>query len=390
MRRNDILQWLWANYQWDWWWRCAVDRWTCAFCRESRPTSTAWSARTNFFGGARHRWSAWEWGSWVDWWTAFFLQRVVAHLQHDEQERTSSEEPGLGDAQHGLSQSPGTPGERSIGDHQYEELELTDAERPYADVSDQPRQHDQQEQVSPNERGLGDAQHEGSELPDAPRGIGRCGDRLGRWALTGVMIGDRMCLQNEPHAASMVNWRSKASTRVCRSTFAGETMACGDALETALFLTGLLISCVEAGIVAEKDAGKKTPLHLMTDCRSLCDHLHREGVPRPPSERRLAVELAAIRQALAVEGRHQWSQRHGEGEVRPDRPLKPPIHWLPTDCQWADISTKKMNSKSWWQLITMYHFQARPSELAAVLAQHTTGTRVVSAWKATLPVGRQP
>jgi hypothetical protein len=33
-------------------------------------------------------------------------------------------------------------------------------------------------------------------------------------------------------------------------------MACGDALETALFLTGLLISCVEAGIVAEKDAGK--------------------------------------------------------------------------------------------------------------------------------------
>lgn len=111
---------------------------------------------------------------------SFFLQRVVAHLQHDEQERTSSEEPGLGDAQHGLSQSPGTPGERSIGDHQYEELELTDAERPYADVSDQPRQHDQQEQVSPNERGLGDAQHEGSELPDAPRGIGRCGDRLGR------------------------------------------------------------------------------------------------------------------------------------------------------------------------------------------------------------------
>ncbi|CAL1159780.1 unnamed protein product [Cladocopium goreaui] len=89
--------------------------------------------------------------------------------QHDQQERASSEEPGLGDAQHALSQSPG---ERSIGDHQCEELELTDAERPSADVSDQSQQHDQQEQVSPNERGLGDAQHEGSELLDAPPGMG--------------------------------------------------------------------------------------------------------------------------------------------------------------------------------------------------------------------------
>ena len=49
-----------------------------------------------------------------------------------------------------------------------------------------------------------------------------------------VMIADQKVLQNKPGNASVVDWRSKASSRVCRSTFAGETMACGEALETAL------------------------------------------------------------------------------------------------------------------------------------------------------------
>ena len=128
-------------------------------------------------------------------------------------------------------------------------------------------------------------------------------------------------------------------------------MACGDALETALFLRGLLVSFRDGDLLSEKTAGERLPMHLFTDCKSLYDHLHREGVPRPPSEKRLAIELAAIRQALTVEGRHQWKEKHGSGEVRPDRPLKVPIHWLPTDKQWADILTKKMTSTLWWQSI---------------------------------------
>ena len=185
-----------------------------------------------------------------------------------------------------------------------------------------------------------------------------------------VMIGDKKCLNNQPNPASMVDWRSKSSTRVCRSTFAGETMACGDALEMALFLRGLMVSFLHGGLVMENDAGKVLPLHLMTDCRSLYDHLHREGVPRPPSEKRLAIELAAIRQALSIEGRHQWAEKHGAGEIRPDRPLKPPIHWLPTDRQLADVLTKKMAATTWWQMIGegwlsfpfMVHSQHREAE----------------------------
>ena len=163
-----------------------------------------------------------------------------------------------------------------------------------------------------------------------------------------VMVGDERCMQNSQHPGCMVDWRSKASTRVCRSTFAGETMACGDALETALFIRGLLVSFRDGDLLSEREAGGRLPLHLFTDCKSLYDHLHREGVPRPPSEKRLAIELAAIRQALTAEGRHQWQKKFGQGEIRPDKPLKPRIDWLPTDKQWADVLTKKMTSTTWW------------------------------------------
>ena len=166
-----------------------------------------------------------------------------------------------------------------------------------------------------------------------------------------VMVGHKDCLSNEEGACSFVDWKSKASTRVCRSTFAGETMACGDALESALYLRGLLASFLTGKIVEERAGGALVPIHLFTDCKSLYDHLHKDGVPRPPSEKRLAIELAAIRQTLAVEAQHQWFQRFGGGEARPDKPKKPPIHWLPTDQQWADLLTKKMSATTWWEAI---------------------------------------
>ena len=118
-------------------------------------------------------------------------------------------------------------------------------------------------------------------------------------------------------------------------------MACGDALEGALFLRGLLVSFLHGKLVPEGEAGKHVPLHLFTDCRSLFDHLHRDGIPKPPSEERLAIELAAIRQDLAVESKHPWIKKHGHVPLRP-------IHWLPTDQQWSDIFTKKMSGTTWW------------------------------------------
>ncbi|CAL1173709.1 unnamed protein product [Cladocopium goreaui] len=170
MRRNDILQWLRAN-------EIIIDDDDAQLTDEHGLSAESRgqplqhdqqeqiSSEENCVGGDQHENEDPE----LSGEQRFLAEGNDPPPQHDQQERASSEEPGLGDAQHALSQSPG---ERSIGDHQCEELELTDAERPSADVSDQSQQHDQQEQVSPNERGLGDAQHEGSELPDAPPGMG--------------------------------------------------------------------------------------------------------------------------------------------------------------------------------------------------------------------------
>ena len=65
-------------------------------------------------------------------------------------------------------------------------------------------------------------------------------------------------------------------------------------------------------------------LKCISDCKSLFDHLHREGVPRVPSDKRLAIDLAALRQAFS------WETING----------KIPLYWVPTNFQLADILTK--------------------------------------------------
>ena len=71
-----------------------------------------------------------------------------------------------------------------------------------------------------------------------------------------VMIVDTCVVENKTGEATVVDWKSKASSRICRTIFAGETMACGDALETCLYLRSLLLSFIHGRLVLEKDAGK--------------------------------------------------------------------------------------------------------------------------------------
>ena len=63
------------------------------------------------------------------------------------------------------------------------------------------------------------------------------------------------------------------------------------------------------------------PILCLSDCRSLYDHLNRQGIPRVPSDKRLAVDLAALRQGLRAE---KWGQNL-------------PIGWIPGTLQRADI-----------------------------------------------------
>jgi hypothetical protein len=167
-----------------------------------------------------------------------------------------------------------------------------------------------------------------------------------------VLVADKCVVENQAGRASLIDWRSKASAEICRSTIVGETMACGYALETCLYLRSLMLSFIHGRLIHEKDAGKYVNIHLCTDCKSLYDHLHKAGTPKPPAERRLALDLAVIRQSLQVEAKHQWKKVYGDGQVRPDKPCEPSLHWVPADKELADILTKRMRADAWWATLS--------------------------------------
>ena len=172
-----------------------------------------------------------------------------------------------------------------------------------------------------------------------------------------TMVMDRRCLGLQEGGSAMIDWRSKASGRVCRSTFAGETLACSDGLESAIYVRALLLSFLHGQLFSNGEAGKHMPIHLCTDCKSLFDHMHKDGVPKIPAEKRLALDLAALRRELKDESNHQWMRKYGGGEVRPDKPVVIPLHWIPTEHQLADVLTKKMAPGNWWKVMGSGRFR---------------------------------
>ena len=130
---------------------------------------------------------------------------------------------------------------------------------------------------------------------------------------------------------SIIDWKSTTAKRICRSTFAAETIACTDGVEVGQYVRSFA-RCLLDGRLSSVEKLGGTSLRFITDCKSLFDHLHREGIPRVPTDRRLAIDLAALRQALNDERR--------DGVI--------PLSWLPTSCQLADVLTKPLNPGDSW------------------------------------------
>ena len=141
------------------------------------------------------------------------------------------------------------------------------------------------------------------------------------------ILADKNVLSGKESRGSILDWRSGACERVCRSTFAAETMGCGTAIETGDFIVKFLETLL-TGKLARTTT--RFELRFLSDCRSLYDHLTRDGVPRVPTCKRLAIDLAGIRQDLKAFGR---------------------IVWVPTGAQLADILTKPLRPDTWWNTI---------------------------------------
>ncbi|CAE7287015.1 RE1 [Symbiodinium sp. KB8] len=111
-----------------------------------------------------------------------------------------------------------------------------------------------------------------------------------------VTFADRGVLNNEPGSYSIADWKSRAGQRVCRSTFGAETQACAEGLETGQYMRSMLETLINGHLITVV-----LPVLCLSDCRSLYDHLNKQGIPRVPTDKRLAVDLAALRQALKSE-----------------------------------------------------------------------------------------
>lgn len=129
---------------------------------------------------------------------------------------------------------------------------------------------------------------------------------------------------------SIGDWKSRACQRVCRSTFGAETQASVEGVEGAQYMRSFIETLIEGELVSVENA--RAPLLCLSDCRSLFDHVHKQGIPRVPTDRRLAIDLAALRQTLK---REQWAS-------------KLPVGWVPTNLQLADVLTKPGDPGEWW------------------------------------------
>ena len=149
-----------------------------------------------------------------------------------------------------------------------------------------------------------------------------------------IAVADKKCIQGEYGNFSVLEWKSASTKRVCRSTFAAETMTCSEGIEVGQYVRSFFRSMLNGCLMKVEDLHGQH-LRCLSDCKSLFDHLNKEGIPKVPSDRRLAIDLAAIRQGLTFE------KRGGSF----------PLHWIPTHTQLADILTKPLNSEKWWEQI---------------------------------------
>ena len=134
---------------------------------------------------------------------------------------------------------------------------------------------------------------------------------------------------------SVLEWRSQSCKRVCRSTFGAETMAAAEGLEGGQYMRALFGTLLTGRLMNHAQARARWPLLCLSDCKSLFDFLHKAGAPKVPSDRRLAIDLAALRQELKLE---RWAERL-------------PFQWIPTTIQLADPLTKPKRVEGWWEAI---------------------------------------
>lgn len=154
-----------------------------------------------------------------------------------------------------------------------------------------------------------------------------------------VLVCDRSVMKGETVKPAVVSWKSHACPRVCRSTFAAETMAALEGWEDAVAFRAMLAGSLNNQPLEENRVREVMPILSLSDSKSLYDSVHRIGGPKAPSEKRLMIDLAALRQLITAESA-MWGNHFHESKM---------LRWIPTHVQLADVLTKvRTDVKTWW------------------------------------------
>ena len=134
----------------------------------------------------------------------------------------------------------------------------------------------------------------------------------------------------EGDLASLLDWRSHKIRRQCRSTLAAETMSLDAAFDSGIYTRELLAEILVESYNPVQSGTLPVdflPVHPVTDCRSLYDLLTKDGPVAATQEKRLTIDLGAIKQSAS--------------EFDPvQEALKDTFKWVDTSTQLADHLTK--------------------------------------------------
>ena len=133
-----------------------------------------------------------------------------------------------------------------------------------------------------------------------------------------------------------IAFSSTTMKRVCRSTLQAEAYALQSGIESGDRIRALIAETNGAFDDLrnwENPARRAVPQLLLSDCRSLVEHLNSE-IPAKISDKRLGIEMAAIRQQLWTdELRRTWSEYPSGGDA---------LIWISTSTMISDVLTKSM------------------------------------------------
>ena len=156
-------------------------------------------------------------------------------------------------------------------------------------------------------------------------------------------------------AAAVIDFGTSRSGRVVRSSMAAESYSMSIAMDRHLYnrlVTDMLLHGVRP-IDVDWRRQLRTGGDLLTDAKSLYDHLHATG--QIPSERQTMLDLLVCKEQLE-------EKVYG-------------LRWVPTHRQYADGLTKTMRNVLWENYCETQMISLKETEAEARLEEHRKGLR---------------